>query len=126
MSSSSAPAADHYRSQQASFAQQVSTRAAERDALVRITAQLEAARDTGDRDELSRAVTQNQTLWMLFVTDVTKDENELPPDLKRQIASVGMSVIREMTDNKDGAPDLDFLIDINRLFIEGLATADAA
>jgi flagellar protein FlaF len=124
--SSSAPAADDYRRQQASFAQQVSTRAAERDALMRITSQLESARDSGDRDALSKAVTQNQTLWMLFVTDVTKDENQLPPDLKRQIASVGMSVIREMTDNRDGTPDLDFLIDINRLFIEGLASAEAA
>ena len=118
----SRPVTDPYRRTQAALAQEVSTRALERDALMRITRGIQEARDSGDRMALVRAVSQNQTLWMIFITDVLNEGNRLPADLRKLIASVGMAVVQEMSENMHGDLDVDFLIDINRNFIEGLSS----
>ncbi|HZH27273.1 MAG TPA: flagellar biosynthesis regulator FlaF [Azospirillaceae bacterium] len=119
---------DPYRRTQAAVAREVSTRSVERDVLLRVTRALEAAKESGNRIDLVRAATQNQTLWMVFITDVMNESNQLPKELRRQIAAVGMAAVREMTDNLNGNLDVDFLIDVNRAIIDGLSggTQDAA
>lgn len=95
-------------------------RAVERDLLLRITRSMEAAAESGDRMALIRAVTDNHTLWNVFVTEVLSKGNRLPPELRSAIASVGTAVIREMTrDTTDF--DVPFLVDINRNIIAGLS-----
>ena len=96
-------------------------RSAERETLVRITRALEAARDSGNAEAIRRAATQNQTIWMLFVTEMFNETNRLPPELRQSIANVGMSVIREINDNLNGKLDVDFLIEINHAIVDGLA-----
>jgi flagellar biosynthesis activator protein FlaF len=96
-------------------------RSAEREMLVRVTRALEVARDANDQGAIRRAATQNQTLWMLFVTEMFSETNGLPADLRQRIAQVGMSVIREINDNLHGTLDVDFLVEINQAIIDGLA-----
>ncbi len=96
-------------------------RSAERETLIRITRALEQARDSGDAEAVRRAATQNQTIWMLFVTEMFNETNRLPPELRQSIANVGMSVIREINDNLNGKLDVDFLIEINHAIVDGLA-----
>ena len=117
----SQPMTDPYRRTQATVAREVSSRTVERDVLLRVTRALEVAKETGNRIELVRAATQNQTIWMIFITDVMNEANQLPKELRRQIVNVGMSVIREMTDNLNGNLDVDFLIEVNRAIIDGLS-----
>jgi flagellar protein FlaF len=97
-------------------------RSAERETLIRITRALELARASGDPEAIRRAATQNQTIWMLFVTEMFNETNRLPPELRQSIANVGMSVIGEINDNLNGNLDVDFLVEINHAIIEGLAT----
>ena len=117
----SQPMTDPYRRTQATVAREVSSRTVERDVLLRVTRALEVAKETGNRIELVRAATQNQTIWMIFITDVMNEANQLPKELRRQIVNVGMSVIREMTENLNGNLDVDFLIEVNRAIIDGLS-----
>jgi flagellar biosynthesis regulator FlaF len=97
-------------------------RAPARETLIRITRALELARASGDPEAIRRAATQNQTIWMLFVTEMFNETNRLPPELRQSIANVGMSVIGEINDNLNGNLDVDFLVEINHAIIEGLAT----
>ena len=95
-------------------------RAIERDILLRITRSMEVAAESGDRFALIKAVTDNHSLWTVFVSDVLSKGNRLPQDLRSAIASVGMAVIKEMTDNTID-PDVPFLVEINRNIIAGLS-----
>ncbi len=97
-------------------------RSAERETRIRITRALELARASGDPEANPRAAKQNQTNWMLFVTEMFNETNRLPPELRQSIANVGMSVIGEINDNLNGNLDVDFLVEINHAIIEGLAT----
>lgn len=99
-------------------------RAIERDLLLRITRSMEAASEAGDKMALIRAVTENHSLWTVFVTDVLSKGNRLPQDLRSSIASVGMAVIKEMTDNNSDF-DIPFLVEINRNIIAGLSERPA-
>jgi flagellar biosynthesis regulator FlaF len=65
-----------------------------------------------------RALADNRRLWMT-VTDLMRDPtNALPEPLRASIISVGLSVQREMDQEK---PDFDFLISINENIAAGLA-----
>lgn len=64
-----------------------------------------------------RAIADNRQLWSAVVALVRNPDNALPQDLRASIASVGMTVQREM--DRD-APDFDFLISINDSFAAGL------
>jgi flagellar protein FlaF len=95
-------------------------RAIEADVIRRVTRGLEIARDTGDRIQLITSALDNQKLWMLLLSDLANDQNQLPAGSRAALISVGMTVIRETQNNLDKKLDIDFLISINRDIIAGL------
>jgi flagellar protein FlaF len=113
---------DHYRKTQNMLATNLSSRQMERDILIRINRGLEQARDSKDKQKIQRAVLDNQTIWITFVSEVVDERNQLPKELKQLILSVGMSVLNEINTNFRKEMDLDFMIDINRNIIAGLGS----
>jgi len=111
---------DPYRRTQQSLASNLSSRELERDILIRITRAMEEAHASGNREDLQRAVIQNQTIWTVFVSDVLDERNRLPADLKKSLAQIGMSILSEINRNFRHNLDVEFLIDINRQIIAGL------
>lgn len=94
-----------------------SQRHQEADVFRRATGALKAAREAGQIPRV-RAIADNRRLW-ITVTDLMRDPlNQLPPDLRASIVSVGLAVQREM-DNE--TPDFDFLIAINENIAAGLS-----
>jgi len=91
-------------------------RAQEADVFRRVIGALRAAR-LADPITRTRALADNRRLWIAVVDLVRDPDNALPVDLRAAIASVGLSVQREM--NRD-LPDLDFLISVNESIAEGL------
>jgi flagellar biosynthesis regulator FlaF len=94
-----------------------SQRAQEADVFRRAIGALKTARD-GNALQKVRALADNRRLWSA-VQDLMRDpDNELPPELRAAILSVGITVQREM--DRD-TPDFGFLIEINENFAVGLA-----
>lgn len=84
---------------------------------------IKKAVEESDKLALIRAVTNNYLIWQTFLYDVASDDNKLPRDLRRSIAIVAKSVMKEIDDNMNGDLDVDFLLSINQTVIEGLAAA---
>jgi flagellar protein FlaF len=96
-----------------------SPREQEADVFRRANDALESARN-GRPIERIRALADNRRLWMTTIDLMRDPSNELPERLRASIISVGLAVQRDM---EAEAPDFDFLIDINRNIIAGLAGA---
>jgi flagellar biosynthesis activator protein FlaF len=94
-----------------------SQRDQEADVFRQATAGLKSSRD-GTAIQQVRALADNRRLWTT-VTDLMRDPaNALPEPLRASIISVGLTVQREMDQDK---PDFDFLIGINENIAAGLA-----
>ena len=94
----------------------------ERDIIALVTQRLRAASSAkDDAILLARAVSDNTTVWYILVSDLASDGNQLPIELRAQIVSVGLSVIRECEKLNKTEVDLDFLISINQAIIDGLS-----
>jgi flagellar biosynthesis repressor protein FlbT len=93
-----------------------SQREQEADVFHRAIGALKSARDSGPTTRV-QALADNHRLWMT-VADLMRDPlNSLPPELRAEIVSIGLTVQREMeTEN----PDFDFLIAINENIAAGL------
>jgi flagellar biosynthesis activator protein FlaF len=94
----------------------------ERDIIALVTQRLRAA--SAAKDDailLARAVSDNTTVWYILVSDLASDGNQLPIELRAQIVSVGLAVIRECEKLNKSDVDLDFLISINQAIIDGLS-----
>jgi flagellar biosynthesis activator protein FlaF len=98
---------------------QRSQRAQEADVFHRTIGALRGAREGTPIDRV-KALADNRRLWTA-VSDLMRDPaSTLPPPLRAQIISVGMTVQREM-DNDE--PNFDFLITINEHIAAGLTDA---
>jgi len=101
-----------------------SARELEASLLLKSAAQFQAIHDSWERRklELNAALLFNRKLWTFFLDSVSRDENPLPIDIRRNVASLGMFVIRRtinLTSNPQ--PDgLGTLININRRIASGL------
>ncbi len=96
-----------------------SQREQEADVFRRAIGALKAARN-GNALQRVRALADNRRLWMT-VHDLMRDpDNNLPPELRAAIVSVGITVQREMDLDM---PNFDFLIAINENFAAGLSGA---
>lgn len=84
---------------------------------------LKKAIEENDQLALIRAATNNYLIWQTFLHDVASEDNKLPRDLRRSIAIVAKSVLREIDDNLSGTLDVGFLVNINETVIEGLASS---
>lgn len=94
-----------------------SNRQQEADVFRHAIVALKGAKD-GETIQQVRAVADNRRLWML-VSDLLRDPaNTLPDPLKASILSVGVTVQREMDQDK---PDFEFLISINENIAAGLS-----
>ena len=98
----------------------------ERDIIALVTQRLRAA--SAAKDDailLARAVSDNTTVWYILISDLASEGNQLPVELRAQIVSVGLAVIRECEKLNKADIDLDFLISINQAIIEGLTDSPA-
>ncbi len=91
----------------------------EADIFRRATAALRTARDAGPLPR-ARAIADNSRLWSLVTTLVHDPANQLPRMLRAQIASIGVTVQRELAAPD---PDFDFVIGINEHIAAGLSGA---
>jgi len=98
----------------------------ERDIIALVTQRLRAA--SAAKDDailLARAVSDNTTVWYILISDLASEGNQLPVELRAQIVSVGLAVIRECEKLNKADIDLDFLISINQAIIDGLTDSPA-
>ena len=94
--------------------------------LLKAAARLQAVHenwDTGDtRQSLANALTYNRKLWTIFVSAVTDSNHPLPPEIRQNIANLGIFVLKQ-TLTLVGEPSRDrlpSLININREIAAGL------
>jgi flagellar biosynthesis regulator FlaF len=83
--------------------------------------ELQKSKENGDSIGLRRAIANDYLLWQTLLYDVSSDENKLPVELRRSLAIVAKSVIKEIDENMITEPDIDFLISINASIIDGLS-----
>ena len=66
------------------------------------------------------AVLWNQSVWSAFLTDLTHEGNRLPRQLKQDLASLSLWVIRETDRVIERRRGVDGLINVNRAVMAGL------
>jgi flagellar protein FlaF len=75
-------------------------------------------------EELKPALTFNRKLWTIFMSAVTKEDSQLPHDVRQNIANLGMFILnetREILLEPNPAPNrLDILVRLNRQLAAGL------
>ncbi|MDI9349627.1 MAG: flagellar biosynthesis regulator FlaF [Candidatus Symbiobacter sp.] len=99
-----------------------SPRETERDVIARVTHQLRSAKEKkSDGVFIVRAISDNLTLWYVLMTDLANDNNNLPPDLRAKLLSIGMTVVRECEQVDRTRVNIDFLIEVNQNLIDGLS-----
>lgn len=98
-------------------------RAREHDAMGRGVDLLEAARKAGPGSrEADEALSYLRRLWSIFIDDLGSHGNDLPEDLRAQLISIGIWIIKETERLRTGATkSFDDLIEINAIIRDGLA-----
>ena len=75
-------------------------------------------------EELKPALTFNRKLWTIFMSAVTKEDSQLPHDVRQNIANLGIFILnetREILLEPYPAPNrLDILVRLNRQLAAGL------
>jgi len=114
-------AAQTYRN----VARQISNpRELEAHLLLRFASQLQSIKDNWNdkKHGLESALFDNRQLWMVFLTSVTGEDNLLPPEIRQNIANLGLFVLNHtLSLIADPQPQrLAPLININRDIAAGL------
>jgi flagellar protein FlaF len=103
----------------------VGPRELEASLLLKAAARLQAVHDSWDdaRVDLDDALLYNRKLWSIFLTSVTGEGNPLPPEIRQNVANLGVFVLKQtlslMTEPR--RERLNPLININRQIAAGLA-----
>jgi flagellar protein FlaF len=101
-----------------------SNRELEANLLLRSAARFQSIRDGWDRgqSDLNAALLFNRRLWTFFIDAITREDNPLPVEVRRNLASLGVFVInRTIKLTGDPKPEgLGSLIVINRELAAGL------
>lgn len=94
----------------------------ERDAIVRSVEMLRSAMRAGLKSrETVEAVHYVQRLWMVLLEDLCADDNDLPRELKAQLISVGLWLIRTAEDIRFERSDaLEDMMTISQSIADGL------
>jgi flagellar protein FlaF len=90
----------------------------EADIFRRVTGGLRAVQRAQQGPARVRAVADNRRLWLAVESALADPANQLPPQMRAGLISLGRAVQREMD---RGEPDLGFLIEVNEQVAEGLA-----
>ncbi len=98
-------------------------RAREHDAVGRAVALLERAQEAGLRsEETEQALIYTRRLWSIFLEDLSSKGNDLPEDLRAQLISIGLWIMKEIERLRAGATEsFADLIEINAIIRDGLA-----
>jgi flagellar protein FlaF len=96
----------------------------EADLLLRAASRLQAVQETwasGNAD-LDDALLYNRRLWSIFLTAVTDEASQLPPEIRQNVANLGLFVMKQtLSIMSDPQPErLSHLIKINREIAAGL------
>lgn len=99
-----------------------SARAREREALETAVRKLLIAKARGALSPESFEATDFlRRLWMVFLADLSHEENGLPDSLRASLISIGLWVRREADLIDSGAStNFDGLIEVNQLIADGL------
>jgi flagellar protein FlaF len=101
-----------------------SPRELEANLLLKAASQLQAIGDAWERrkDDLDEALLYNRKLWTIFLTAVTQQDSPLPPEVRQNVANLGLFVFKQtMSMLADPRPQrLGSLIAINRELAAGL------
>jgi flagellar biosynthesis activator protein FlaF len=97
-------------------------RAREREAFDHVISLLRRAREKGNSSrECVDALLFLRRLWTMFLNDLTNPENGLPPELRANLISIGLWIMKEadlirlrQSENFDG------LIEMNSILRDGL------
>jgi flagellar biosynthesis activator protein FlaF len=76
------------------------------------------------RSEIARrmdAIDWNRRVWSFMAQECADDSNQLPPQLRASIISLGLFVGRYSSEVMQKGADVEPLIDINRMIMQGLA-----
>ncbi len=94
----------------------------ERSALERSIELLQVAEQKGPRSvEAVEALHFVRRLWGIFIEDLAQADNGLPQKLRADLVSVGLWVMREAEEIRQGrSQDFKGLIDVSRTISEGL------
>lgn len=94
----------------------------ERTALEKSIALLQVAAQKGAQSrEAVEAIYFVRKLWGIFIEDLAKPENGLPPKLRADLVSVGLWMMRESEEIRHGrSANFAGLIDVSRTISEGL------
>lgn len=67
------------------------------------------------------AIHYTARIWTAFMEDLARDENQLPKEVRANLISIGIWVLRECDAVRlGGSQDLDSLIDVSQIIREGL------
>ena len=111
------------------YAQTANTTASPREiearALLKAAKQLqEVATDwTGADERLHSALLFNRKLWAIFMSAAMEDDNPQPPEIRQNIANIGIFVMKQTSDMQVNPElsKLESLININRTIAAGLS-----
>lgn len=67
------------------------------------------------------ALDRNRQVWSAFAADCASSDNGLPESLRASIISLSIYISKETSMAMRGGGDIDALIDINRMIMQGLA-----
>lgn len=99
-----------------------SPRAAEYEAMARISHRLRAAAQNRGRDfpAFVAALSDNSRLWTTLAADVAQPENQLPKDLRARLFWLAEFTTEETRKILRGEGDVAILIEINAVVLQGL------
>jgi flagellar biosynthesis activator protein FlaF len=99
----------------------------EANLLLKAAARLQAVSDSWERDrsDLNEALTYNRKLWTFFLEAVTSPGNQLPAEIRQNIANLGVFIMNRTMSvtSKPERAALAALININRELAAGLRGA---
>lgn len=94
----------------------------ERQLLSRSIDMLGAARDKGGQSmEAVHAIHFTTRVWTTFLEDLSSPENELPHELRANLISIGLWLLREAEEIRQGrSENYDGLIEVSQIIRDGI------
>jgi flagellar protein FlaF len=94
----------------------------ERQLLTRSIDLLTAARDVGtDSMEAIEAIHFTNRVWTTFIEDLGSSENALPRELRANLISIGLWLLREAEEVRQGrSNNFDGLIEVSQIIRDGI------
>ena len=98
------------------------TRMREKEALERSLTLLRQARETGFRSHRgAEAIYTTNRVWSFLIEDLSLSDNELPDAVRANLISIGIHVLKRLSDLRGGdTAAADDIIDITEIIQEGL------